>query len=1278
MLIQMRQIVITTLFFLTIISHSFAQFNLTENRVYGGNGFDEARKFVPTSNNVVHFFGGTSFSSDGDVGGNFGGTDFWIMKRNASGGLIWSHNFGGPTNDDLVSLIPHTDGGVIAFGTTRSNHGEFGEIMGLAGGWLMRTNTNGSIIDGRVFGGQITELAVDAFSRPSGNIMLALESGSGMVDGQPNLGVVDSWIVNVSSNFEIVWSKRSGGSGADVPKAITGDINSNTYVAATTDGNIEGAGENKGEKDAWIYKLAANGDMEWQIMLGGSREDIPTDILYHDQEFVYVIIQSNSNDFDLPSNMGINDLWLIKLDANTGQLLQTTHLGGTGNDYNGKLDILGDERIILSASTTSNNGHLTGSKGLSDVWIVELDLDGNIINQMNYGGSVNDLAGDVFVTDSVIHVLSTSNSSDKNVPFTTWGQSDLWYFTLDMNPDSCNTRLMCQPDSSMANEILPPDSGVLICASGCNAGYGRGPNGGAACADFVNATVYYRITTDTSADLLTLSVNSFEFNKPQIALFSSPNCTTFIPIECAVGANGEVVLAYIDIEPQTEYIVAVSDAEGNIGDFELCATSVDVEFCNQHDQIYVTSTSLGSPFTGPFKPGESVQFCYELTDWKKLDCNGFQGLMPTFGDGWDPISFDSEGQPAQMNTFLMPVQPGEWNWHELGEVRYNLTNPISGFESGQGMPPGWYFTNTGDPPPHDNPDQTTGDINNCLPTNDIWRVCFTLTAKDECESNLDLSVRMKTFSDGELGINSNLACAYDQEEIFNTYLQCCLNPRVQPIQNLSKCTGDTTLLLPQTNLIGPVTYNWTSENNPFITGNTNATGRPFFEQILHNEAVIPFDIKYQLWATGNGCISDTIEFSITVNPLPSSRIDLTGPFIVCAGTPVTLNFDSKGTPPFVIEVLRDSNPFIEVLAENPMISIQVNPEFSSRLTIGKVTDALCTGSGLGFEDVTIKPEFITQIDTVLCEGQSIMVGDSTFEISGTYEVEFVKGAENNCDSTVILTLEIVPVLTSEVSDVICKGDTLFVLGVPYTETTQTTLEYLTPEGCPSFIHLDLQVKDTFTTEIVQTICFGDTLNFGGIKVYQPGSYSYVEEVRPMCFEETILNLTVLPEIVTSVVIVQPDNGSGDGSIILEVTGGSPPLTYLWNTNDITSSLFNLSHGEYKLTVTDRLGCTRVFTFGVPFSTSTDEVEPSERLQVRPTITRQGNEIQIVNPAGNDKIVLSISWLSSSGQITPATNFLRIEKQGRVNMIVPALASGLYYLRIQYEDGTIQYDPILIQ
>lgn len=134
---------------------------------------------------------------------------------------------------------------------------------------------------------------------------------------------------------------------------------------------------------------------------GGSEDDKATDILIHPDGFVYLIAQSQSSDGDFDTNSGLNDLWLLKLDGGDGQTFAKKHYGGSGNDYNAQVDVYGDDHLVLTSNTTSSDLDLTGNKGFGDVWILNTDLDGNLIQQMNYGGSLNDLAVDVITVDSV-------------------------------------------------------------------------------------------------------------------------------------------------------------------------------------------------------------------------------------------------------------------------------------------------------------------------------------------------------------------------------------------------------------------------------------------------------------------------------------------------------------------------------------------------------------------------------------------------------------------------------------------------------------------------------------------------------------------------------------------------------------------------------------------------------------------------------------------------------------------------------------------------------------
>lgn len=66
-----------------------------------------------------------------------------------------------------------------------------------------------------------------------------------------------------------------------------------------------------------------------------------------------------------------------------------------------------------------------------------------------------------------------------------------------------------------------------------------------------------------------------------------------------------------------------------------------------------------------------------------------------------------------------------------------------------------------------------------------------------------------------------------------------------------------------------------------------------------------------------------------------------------------------------------------------------------------------------------------------------------------------------------------------------------------------------------------------------------------------------------------------PEAINTTVNISSAScsGSNNGSITVEVSGGSPPFTYLWSNGGNTSSIGNLSAGYYELDVTDSRGCS---------------------------------------------------------------------------------------------------------
>jgi len=58
------------------------------------------------------------------------------------------------------------------------------------------------------------------------------------------------------------------------------------------------------------------------------------------------------------------------------------------------------------------------------------------------------------------------------------------------------------------------------------------------------------------------------------------------------------------------------------------------------------------------------------------------------------------------------------------------------------------------------------------------------------------------------------------------------------------------------------------------------------------------------------------------------------------------------------------------------------------------------------------------------------------------------------------------------------------------------------------------------------------------------------------------------------------NGNDDGSIQLNMTGGTNPYLYIWSTGSVLDNINGLSPGTYSVTVTDINGCTYTNTFTI--------------------------------------------------------------------------------------------------
>ena len=144
-------------------------------------------------------------------------------------------------------------------------------------------------------------------------------------------------------------------------------------------------------------------------------------------------------------------------------------------------------------------------------------------------------------------------------------------------------------------------------------------------------------------------------------------------------------------------------------------------------------------------------------------------------------------------------------------------------------------------------------------------------------------------------------------------------------------------------------------------------------------------------------------------------------------------------------------------------------------------------------------------------------------------------------------------------------------------------------------------------------------------------------------------ITELEELNIVPVVLQPDCVDGSlGSIKLEISGGEPSYSVLWNTGETADTLGNLASGNYFATITDSNGC---------IDSTSVVIESVSSLSLMAEVIEE-----TCLEAGNGSIELNI--LSSNGSVD------YLWSDGTTTNKIENLTSGNYEVTISDESGCI--------
>ncbi len=253
-------------------------------RTFGGNKEDVGISVQQTSDGGFILLGVTeSFGA--------GGGDFWLIKTDAEGKMLWEHTFGGEDWDYGFSVQQTSDGGFILLGGTYS----FG--AGDSDFWLIKTDAEGKLLWEHTFGGEDWDYGFSVQQTSDGGFVLLGETKSF------GAGDSDFWLIKTDAEGKMLWERTFGGRDGD------GGIS----VQQTSDGGFILLGGTEsfgaGDGDFWLIKTDAEGKLLWERTFGGSKWDYGISVQQTSDGGFILLGETKS------FGAGDGDFWLIKTDA---------------------------------------------------------------------------------------------------------------------------------------------------------------------------------------------------------------------------------------------------------------------------------------------------------------------------------------------------------------------------------------------------------------------------------------------------------------------------------------------------------------------------------------------------------------------------------------------------------------------------------------------------------------------------------------------------------------------------------------------------------------------------------------------------------------------------------------------------------------------------------------------------------------------------------------------------------------------------------------------------
>lgn len=249
-------------------------------KTYGGQYADLLRSMEQTSDNGYILAGYSNSPISGDkTEGNKGIGDYWILKLNDTGEIQWQKTYGADGDDQPYVIHQTKDGGYIVGGNSNSSSAlsSQGGIVGNGTDyWILKLDEEGEVVWSKTFDFGKVDILTSLVENNDGTYLIGgharnsgPRSGGGLMSKAASLiakekdGINDYIALKINDQGEEIWSKTVGSGGEDILRKLIETRDGGYLMAGTSNsGSSKDKNSNIGSNDFWVVKLKDKAKVE--------------------------------------------------------------------------------------------------------------------------------------------------------------------------------------------------------------------------------------------------------------------------------------------------------------------------------------------------------------------------------------------------------------------------------------------------------------------------------------------------------------------------------------------------------------------------------------------------------------------------------------------------------------------------------------------------------------------------------------------------------------------------------------------------------------------------------------------------------------------------------------------------------------------------------------------------------------------------------------------------------------------------------------------------------